>query len=101
MGGEKEGEGGDEIIPFTVRDGETFIDTTYIAEASITTAMIEELTADKITAVEGVASPFADIGTITAGTISSSDGRMTLDLDNGTMEFLDASGNRRVFIGNF
>jgi len=43
------------------------------------------LAADKIVAVSGIASPFADIGSVTAGTLQSSDGNFVIDLNNKTI----------------
>jgi hypothetical protein len=58
------------------------------------------LSADKIVATTSIASPFADIGTVVAGTVTSADGRLVVDLDNGHITARDASNNVRVKIGN-
>ncbi len=58
------------------------------------------LSADRIVATTSIASPFADIGTVVAGTVSSAAGNMVMDLDSGTIIVRDASNNIRVKIGN-
>jgi len=88
-------------VPFQVNnDGEVLLNTAVIGDASITSAMIGSLNADQITAVEGVSSPFADIGTVTAGTLQSADGRFEIDLESGVMTIRDADNNVRLRLGD-
>lgn len=92
---------GDIITPFTVQNGKTLINTAVIGEATISSAMIADLTADKITATAGVASPFADIGEITAGRLQSSDGGIVFDLDAGYFAMYDPiTGQELIRFGN-
>jgi hypothetical protein len=58
------------------------------------------LSADKIVATTSIASPFADIGTVVAGTVTSADGRLVVNLDSGFITVKDASNNLRVKIGD-
>lgn len=92
---------GDIITPFSVQDGRVFMNTAVIKEATLTSAMISDLTADKITAVAGVSSPFADLGTITAGRMESSDGNMVFDLNAGFFALYDPiTGTELIRFGN-
>lgn len=92
---------GDVITPFSVQNGKVFMNTAVIADATLTSAMISDLTADKITAVAGVASPFADIGQITAGKLQSSDGGLVFDLDAGYFAMYDPiTGQELIRFGN-
>lgn len=88
-------------VPFQVNTaGEVLLNTAVIGDASITSAMIGSLNADKISAVTGVSSPFADIGTVTAGTLKSSDGKFEIDLDAGVLTIKDANNNVRLRLGD-
>lgn len=92
---------GDIITPFTVQNGKTLMNTAVIGDATISSAMIADLTADKITAVAGVESPFADIGQITAGKLQSSDGGLVFDLDAGYFAMYDPiTGQELIRFGN-
>jgi len=92
---------GDVITPFTVQDGKTLMNTAIIGDATISSAMIADLAADKITATAGIASPFANIGEITAGRMTSSDGGLVFDLDAGYFAMYDpTTGQELIRFGN-
>lgn len=61
-----------------------FINTARIADASITNAKIVSLDATKITAVS-LSSITANLGTVTAGLMRSTDGKFVIDLTNKTI----------------
>jgi hypothetical protein len=82
---------------FAVRTGDQYIGGTMHPAGVYMTGY---LSADKIIATTSIASPFADIGTVVAGTVTSADGRLVVDLDNGHITSRDASNNVRVKIGN-
>lgn len=92
---------GNIITPFSVQNGKVFMDTAVIAEATLSSAMISDLAADKITAVAGVSSPFANLGEITAGKLTSADGGLVLDLDAGYFAMYDPiTGQELIRFGN-
>ena len=81
---------------FSVRtESETIGGVTYPAGAYVT----GRLEADNIVAGT-LSSITADIGSVTAGTITSAAGNMVMDLDNGTIIVRDDSDNLRVKIGD-
>lgn len=70
----------DAVSPFIVQDGEVVINTARIANASITAAQIEEVTADQITTSD-LSAVSADLGNVTAGRMQSPDGKFIIDLN--------------------
>lgn len=103
-------------LPFIIQDGEVFINTAFIAEATIDDAQIRSVGADKVLA-DTLSAITANLGEITAGSINIGDqfmvspdgvltvtgqeeaagGRMTLT--NDRLEVFDSEGNLRVEIG--
>lgn len=86
------------VVPFQVVNGEVFINSAVIADASITSAQIASLAADKITAAN-LSAISANLGTITAGQLNSANDRFKIDLANERLEVYDTSGNLRIRIG--
>lgn len=69
------------IVPFLVQDGVVLINTAVIGSAAITDAMIQSLSASKISTTN-LAALSADLGTVTAGKLESTDGDFIIDLTN-------------------
>ena len=69
------------IVPFLVQDGAVLINTAVIGSAAITDAMIQSLSASKISTTN-LAALSADLGTVTAGKLESTDGDFIIDLTN-------------------
>jgi hypothetical protein len=70
-----------------------YMNTAYIEDASITSAKIGTLSADDIS-VTNLAAIHADMGDIVAGTLTSADGKMVVDLGNNYLRVSDSSGVR-------
>lgn len=112
-------------VPFVVVGGVTYINTALIQNATITNAMIGDLSADKITtgemhadriAASTLAAISADLGAITAGslninnkflvdssgnaTIQSATSGARLEIKNNVIKVFDTSGTLRVQIGD-
>ena len=69
------------VVPFSVQNGQVFINSAVIGDASITDAMIQSLAADKISATS-LSSLTANLGTVTSGSLQSADGDFVIDLTN-------------------
>lgn len=67
--------------PFVVQNNQVFIDSAVIGTASISSAQIASLDAGKINATN-LSSIRADLGTVTAGKMQSTDGDFIIDLSN-------------------
>ena len=87
------------VVPFQVVNGEVFINTAVIADASISSAKIASLAADKITATD-LSAISANLGSITAGSLAGPNDRFKIDLANNRLEVYDDSGTLRVRIGD-
>lgn len=70
------GTGSSYITPFYVSNGTVYIGTSVIEDASISIAKINTATITNLSAVS------ADMGTITAGKMQSTDGQFIIDLSN-------------------
>lgn len=89
----------DSVTPFQVVNGEVFINSAVIADASITSAQIASLAADKITAAN-LSAISANLGSITAGSLAGPNDRFKIDLANNRLEVFDEGGTLRVRIGD-
>ena len=92
---------GSNVTPFTV-DGTTgtvFMNAAMIKDATITNAMIEDVAAEKITTTE-LSSFTANLGAVTAGTLTGPNGRFQIDLTNNRLDVYDENGTLRVRIGD-
>ena len=89
--------GGDRS-PFHVANGEVYINSAFIADASINSAQIGSVNADKITAAT-LSALSADMGTLTAGELVSPTGKFNINLTTGVLEVYDAAGQLRVKLG--
>lgn len=87
------------VTPFQVVNGEVYINSAVIADASITSAQIASLAADKITAAN-LSAISANLGSITAGSLAGPNDRFKIDLANNRLEVYDDSGTLRVRIGD-
>jgi len=108
----------EKLVFGTDNAGKTFIDGAFIKEATIDDAAIGSLSADKLVVTEGLASPFANIGTVTAGKLQGVNGKIDIDMTSGTfainsgasgarlemteevIKVYDANGTLRVQLGN-
>ena len=88
----------DAVVPFAVEGGRVYLDSAVIREASIESAMIKELAADKIVA-NGLSAVSANMGEVTAGIVRSASGRFVIDLNNEQQRIYDENGRLRVLIG--
>ena len=70
----------DVMSPFIVEDGHVYINSARIADASIKSAQIADLTADKIVASD-LSAVSADLGFVEAGRMQSPDGKFIIDLN--------------------
>ena len=75
--------GGKFGVPFLIQSGVTYINSAMIQDASIVSAMIESLTADKLVVTGGLSALSSDIGTMTSGKIQNGAGTFVIDLTNG------------------
>ena len=94
-------EAGSNVTPFTV-DGTTgtvFMNAAMIKDATITNAMIEEVAAEKVTAIQ-LSSIAANLGEITAGSLTGPNGRFQIDLANNRLDVFDENGTLRVRLGD-
>ena len=89
---------GGDISPFYVANGEVYINSAFIADASINSAQIGSVNADKITAAD-LSALSADMGTLTAGELVSPTGKFNINLTTGVLEVYDAAGQLRVKLG--
>lgn len=87
------------VSPFQVVNGQVFINTAVIADASIGSAKIGSIGVDKIDA-NSLSAISADLGSITAGNMSGPNNRFQIDLANNRLSVFDANGNLRVRIGD-
>ena len=102
------------VAPFVVENGQVFIEdafvrTAVIEDATITTAMIqdaaitnakiESLAASKVTA-ENLAAISANLGAITAGSLTGPNNRFRIDLANNRLDVFDENGTLRVRLGD-
>lgn len=90
---------GQTLTPFVVQGGQVFINSATIADASITSAQIASLAADKITAAN-LSAISANLGSITAGSLAGPNDRFKIDLANNRLEVFDEGGTLRVRIGD-
>jgi len=86
------------VSPFIVDGEDTYIANAMIKDASIESAKIASLAADKVDAAT-LSAITANIGTATAGLLEGPDNRFKIDLNNGYLTVYDASGNLRVRLG--
>lgn len=87
------------VTPFQVVNGEVYINTAVINDASITNAKIQSISADKIVA-NTLSAISANLGAITAGSLSGPNNRFVIDLANNRLDVYDTSGTLRVRIGD-
>jgi hypothetical protein len=71
--------GGDDVVPFSITSDVVSIDSALIKDASISLAQIDTANITDLSSIK------ADIGTVTAGTLQSTDGKFVIDLDNKTI----------------
>ena len=70
-----------------------------IQDAAITNAKIESLAASKITAAN-LAAISANLGAITAGSLTGPNSRFQIDLANNRLDVFDENGTLRVRLGD-
>ncbi len=71
--------GGTDVTPFSITSDVVSIDSALIKDASISLAQIDTANITDLSSIK------ADIGTVTAGTLQSTDGKFVIDLDNKTI----------------
>jgi len=76
----------------------SYMDTAFIKDASIASAKIGSLNADKINATN-LESINADLGSITAGIMTSQSGQFVINLNNNVLTVHDNQGVLRVKLG--
>ncbi len=86
------------IVPFAVEGNKVYLNEAIIRDASIESAKIKSLAADKIIANE-LSAVSSNMGLLTAGVIRSASGRFVLDLNNEQQRIYDENGRLRVLIG--
>ena len=71
--------GGTDVVPFSITSDVVSINSALIKDASISLAQIDTANITDLSSIK------ADIGTVTAGTLQSTDGKFVIDLDNKTI----------------
>ena len=71
--------GGTDVTPFSITSDVVSINSALIKDASISLAQIDTANITDLSSIK------ADIGTVTAGTLQSTDGKFVIDLDNKTI----------------
>ena len=71
--------GGTDVVPFSITSDVVSINSALIKDASISLAKIDTANITDLSSIK------ADIGTVTAGTLQSTDGKFVIDLDNKTI----------------
>ena len=71
--------GGTDVTPFSITSDVVSINSALIKDASISLAQIDTANITDLSSIK------ADIGTVTAGTLQSADGKFVIDLDNKTI----------------
>lgn len=84
-------------IAFAVEGGKTVMDGAYIKDATITDAKIGSVSADKIS-VATLSAFSADMGSITAGDLTSPDGKVNINLTAGTFDIKSSTTGARLEI---
>ena len=93
-------ESGSTVSPFSVNavNGQVSMNTALIGTAAINDAQIASLAASKITA-DNLAAISANLGDITAGTMTGPDNRFRIDLANNRLDVYDENETLRVRLG--
>lgn len=93
-------EAGSTVSPFSVNavNGQVSMNTALIGTAAINDAQIASLAASKITA-DNLAAISANLGAITAGTMTGPDNRFRIDLANNRLDVYDENETLRVRLG--
>ncbi len=94
------GDGSDVVFPFIIKDGKVYIDTAIIADATIKSAQIESVAADKVSAATLDAFS-SNLGWINGGQLRLANGRFGVGPNGevvisgaaGTVQFQDTDGD--------